>query len=61
MTRGGDEYDEMTAIVYPRYQTALRQFKAFDFDDLVCEVARLWGRREDVLARWQELQDLTRT
>jgi DNA helicase-2/ATP-dependent DNA helicase PcrA len=51
---GVDEYDEMTKIVYPRYQAALRQFRAFDFDDLVCEVARLWNRRADVLAKWQE-------
>jgi DNA helicase-2/ATP-dependent DNA helicase PcrA len=48
-----DPYEELTKIVYPRYQAALRQFRAFDFDDLVCEVARLWSSREDVLARWQ--------
>ena len=52
--REGDEYDEMTKVVYPRYQTALRNFRAFDFDDLVCEVARLWKAREDVLDRWQK-------
>jgi DNA helicase-2/ATP-dependent DNA helicase PcrA len=51
---GVDEYDEITKIVYPRYQAALRQFRAFDFDDLVCEVARLWNRRADVLQKWQE-------
>jgi DNA helicase-2/ATP-dependent DNA helicase PcrA len=50
----GDEYDEMTKIVYPRYQSALRAFRAFDFDDLVCEVARLWKAREDILDRWQK-------
>ncbi|MFO0737885.1 MAG: 3'-5' exonuclease [Labilithrix sp.] len=49
-----DEYDEMTKIVYPRYQAALRSFRAFDFDDLVCEVARLWKEREDILDRWQK-------
>jgi DNA helicase-2/ATP-dependent DNA helicase PcrA len=52
--REGDEYDEMTKIVYPRYQSALRSFRAFDFDDLVCEVARLWKERPDVLDRWQK-------
>jgi len=52
--REGDEYDEMTKIVYPRYQSALRSFRAFDFDDLVCEVARLWKEREDILDRWQK-------
>lgn len=52
--RDGDEYDEMTKIVYGRYQTALRNFRAFDFDDLVCEVARLWKERADILDRWQK-------
>ncbi len=51
---GGDEYDEIAKIVYPRYQAALRQFRAYDFDDLVCEVARVFREREDVLSRWQE-------
>jgi DNA helicase-2/ATP-dependent DNA helicase PcrA len=52
--RTGDDYDEITKIVYPRYQSALRSFKAFDFDDLVCEVARLWNEREDIRDRWQK-------
>jgi DNA helicase-2/ATP-dependent DNA helicase PcrA len=52
--REGDDYDAITKIVYPRYQSALRAFHAYDFDDLVCEVARLWQSREDVLARWRE-------
>lgn len=52
--REGDEYDEMTKIVYPRYQSALRNFRAFDFDDLVVEVARLWKERADILDRWQK-------
>jgi ATP-dependent DNA helicase Rep len=48
-----DEYDELTAIAYPRYCEALRSLQAFDFDDLVCEPVRLWRRREDVLRRWR--------
>ncbi len=52
--REGDDYDEITKIVYPRYQAALRNFHAYDFDDLVCEVARIWKTREDVLSRWQK-------
>ena len=51
---GMDPYAEITKIVYPRYQAALRNFSAYDFDDLVCEVVRLWQARPDVLARWQE-------
>jgi DNA helicase-2/ATP-dependent DNA helicase PcrA len=52
--REGDAYDEITRIVYPRYQTALKTFRAFDFDDLVCGVALLWQKRPEVLARWRE-------
>jgi DNA helicase-2/ATP-dependent DNA helicase PcrA len=52
--REGDDYDAITKILYPRYQSALKGFHAFDFDDLVCEVARLWQAKPDVLARWQE-------
>jgi DNA helicase-2/ATP-dependent DNA helicase PcrA len=51
--REGDAYDEITKVVFPRYQSALRQYKAFDFDDLVCEVARLWRDDEAVRERWQ--------
>ena len=54
MAREGDDYDEMTKLVYPKYQSALRSFRAFDFDDLVCEVARLWKEREDIRDRWQK-------
>jgi len=48
-----DEYDEMTALAFPRYQTALRNLQAFDFDDLVCEPVRLWRRSEEVRDRWR--------
>ncbi|MEZ4310666.1 MAG: UvrD-helicase domain-containing protein [Polyangiaceae bacterium] len=53
-SRGLDDYDEIASIVYPKYQSALKSFQAFDFDDLICEVVRLWRRREDVLARWRQ-------
>jgi len=49
-----DPYDEVTKLIFPRYRDALRRFRAFDFDDLVCEVARLWHERTDVRARWQD-------
>ncbi len=48
-----DAYDEITKLVYPRYEAALRNFRAFDFDDLVCGVARLWLERPDILAKWR--------
>ncbi len=50
----GDPYDEIAKLLFPRYQAALRQYRALDFDDLVCEVARLWQRDPAALARWQE-------
>jgi superfamily I DNA/RNA helicase len=50
----GDEYEAITRLVYPRYQAALRSFRAYDFDDLVCGVVELWEARPDVLARWRE-------
>ncbi len=52
--REGDAYDEIAKEIYPRYQAALKSFKAFDFDDLVCEVARLWRDDEVMRTRWQE-------
>ncbi|HVY49395.1 MAG TPA: UvrD-helicase domain-containing protein, partial [Minicystis sp.] len=51
---GIDDYDEIAMEVYPRYQAALRSLQAFDFDDLICEVVRLWTRRSDVLERWRQ-------
>lgn len=50
--KGVDEYDEISALLYPRYIAALKALQAFDFDDLICEVVRLWERRPDVLSRW---------
>ncbi len=51
--RDGDAYDEITQAIYPRYEAALRAYKAFDFDDLVCRVARLWQEDAEARARWQ--------
>jgi ATP-dependent DNA helicase Rep len=53
-SRGLDDYDEITSVVYPKYIAALRAFQAFDFDDLICEVVNLWRRREDVGERWRQ-------
>jgi DNA helicase-2/ATP-dependent DNA helicase PcrA len=51
--RSNHEYDEITALAYPKYTSTLAALQAFDFDDLVCEPVRLWRRREDVLKRWR--------
>jgi superfamily I DNA/RNA helicase len=50
--RDGDDYDAITAEVYPRYQAALRSYAAFDFDDLIVEPVRLMGRDPVVRDRW---------
>ena len=51
--RDGDDYDFITAEVYPRYQAALRSYAAFDFDDLIVEPVRLMARNADARERWQ--------
>ncbi len=48
----GDEYDEVTAEVYGKYQAALRNFAAVDFDDLITEVVNLFRRDDQVRERW---------
>ncbi len=49
----GDEYDEITAQIYPRYQEALRSYAAVDFDDLITETVRLFEENHEVRERWQ--------
>ena len=51
--RTGDAYDAIAKQLYPEYCAALRRYKAFDFDDLVCEVALLLVRNDEARARWQ--------
>jgi DNA helicase-2/ATP-dependent DNA helicase PcrA len=48
-----DPYDDITEWVYPRYVDALKTFHALDFDDLICEVVRLFRSKPSVLERWQ--------
>jgi superfamily I DNA/RNA helicase len=47
-----DEYDHVTADVYPKYQEMLRSCAAFDFDDLIIEPVRLFQRDQEVGKRW---------
>ncbi|MBA2541648.1 MAG: UvrD-helicase domain-containing protein [Deltaproteobacteria bacterium] len=49
-----DEYDNITAQVYPKYQEMLRACAAFDFDDLIVEPVRLFQRDPEVGRRWAE-------
>src|SRR5262249_1380812 len=66
----GDEYGELAADIYPRYQEALRSFAALDFDDLITETLRLLRDHPEVRDRWRsqfhhvlvdEYQDTNRT
>ncbi|HRC56458.1 MAG TPA: UvrD-helicase domain-containing protein, partial [Kofleriaceae bacterium] len=52
--KAADEYDHITAAVYPKYQEALRSAGAFDFDDLIIEPVRLFARDPKVGDRWAE-------
>jgi DNA helicase-2/ATP-dependent DNA helicase PcrA len=47
------DYDDITKLVFPRYQAALRAFAAVDFDDLITETVRLLERDPAVRERWQ--------
>jgi len=48
-----DAYRETVADVYAAYQNLLRENNAYDFGDLLMELAFLFRRERDVLARWQ--------
>ena len=43
----------MAAEVYPIYQRELRKAKAFDFDDLIMELVKLFKNEHDILEKYQ--------
>ena len=49
-----DDIDMMAALVYPRYQSALKAFNAIDFDDIIMLTAELLQHHPPVLKHWQE-------
>ena len=49
-----DDIDMMAALVYPRYQSALKAFNAIDFDDIIMLTAELLQHHAPVLKHWQE-------
>jgi DNA helicase-2/ATP-dependent DNA helicase PcrA len=49
-----DDVDMMAALVYPRYQSALKAFNAIDFDDIIMLTAELLQHHPQVLKHWQE-------
>jgi DNA helicase II / ATP-dependent DNA helicase PcrA len=49
-----DDIDKMAALVYPRYQSALKAYNAIDFDDIIMLTAELLQHHPKVLKHWQE-------
>jgi len=49
-----DDIDMMAALVYPRYQMALKAYNAIDFDDIIMLTAELLQHHPPVLKHWQE-------
>jgi DNA helicase-2/ATP-dependent DNA helicase PcrA len=47
-------YEEVVRRIYERYQAILQASNAFDFDDLIMSVTRLFDERPDILAQYQE-------
>ena len=48
------DWDEITARIYRKYQTYLRQSNALDFDDLLVETVYLLQKNPDLLETYQE-------
>ncbi len=50
----GDKFSQIVCQVYERYQTALKQNQAMDFDDLITQLVWLWQADAKILARYQQ-------
>jgi DNA helicase-2/ATP-dependent DNA helicase PcrA len=48
------EDESVAAVVYKRYQEALRSGNALDFDDLIGQTAALFEARPDILEKYQD-------
>ncbi|WP_086934133.1 DNA helicase Rep [Agarilytica rhodophyticola] len=46
--------EQTWALIYQRYDKALRAYNAVDFDDLIRLPSRLFSEQPEVLARWQQ-------
>ncbi len=49
-----DYFSEKVAQVYPRYQSALKQSNAMDFDDLIMKTVELFKQFPEILDMYQE-------
>ncbi|MDY0004714.1 MAG: UvrD-helicase domain-containing protein [Polyangia bacterium] len=47
-----DPYDELAALLFGRYVEQLRAYRAYDFDDLICEPVRLLEGSRAARERW---------
>ncbi|MBP7670999.1 UvrD-helicase domain-containing protein [Candidatus Gracilibacteria bacterium] len=50
----GDYFSGKVAEIYPRYQRALQQSNALDFDDIIMKTVELWQKFPEVLNYYQE-------
>ena len=49
-----DPYPKMAALVYAKYQDALKEHNAVDFDDMIMLCVQLFEAHKDILERYQE-------
>lgn len=52
MARGN--YQQVAALVYSAYQKLLRSNNAFDFDDLMLEIVKLFQNNPEILSKYQK-------
>ncbi len=52
-SKAGSPGEEALAIIYQRYDQALRAYNAVDFDDLILIPVNLFRQQAEVLERWQ--------
>lgn len=55
LTDTNDPFDAVLREVYQRYETELERNNAFDFDDLIEKVVRIFTKYPNVLAKYQEM------
>ncbi|BFM18628.1 DNA helicase Rep [Maricurvus nonylphenolicus] len=54
ISKANSSGEEMMALVYKRYNQALKAYNAVDFDDLILAPVQLFIDHPDVLERWQK-------
>jgi ATP-dependent DNA helicase Rep len=53
MSKAGSPGEQTWALIYERYNQALRAYNAVDFDDLIRLPTELFEQNPDILERWQ--------